>query len=402
MKRLLAVAVTTYVVLLVLLITARPASTARALDGKQIFRFDTFGDEQLWTDTLQLHRAVAALKPVDALGAGLKVDIEALPPAIIDALEADAVNLEDPAVTVLLLSLNAVVGVIGRVSPTGDLESIGITCALCHSTVDNSFWTGIGKRLDGWPNRDLDVGAIIAMSNELSLEQKTIFRSWGRGKFDPRLQAFNGTMFIPLIPPDEETKPVLIPPAYGLQRVGVETVTGDGPISYWNNYVAVSQMGGHGNFNDPLIGLTITQPLPDMVVPKLPALLEYQLTLRAPEAPRGSFDRAAAQRGEELFGGIAGCRTCHTPPAFTDVMNGPTVPLLHAPFETGMEEVYASRSATGLYRSAPLRGIWQHPPYFHDGSAADLAAVVDHYDRVRQLGLTAAQKADLVEFLKSL
>jgi cytochrome c peroxidase len=162
-------------------------------------------------------------------------------------------------------------------------------------------------------------------------------------------------------------------------------------------------MGGHGSFSDPRIGLRITQT-PDLVTPKLPALLEYQLKLRAPKPPHRSFDRHAARRGEDLFNGVARCSTCHTPPAFTDVLSGadPTVPFLHAPFETGMESVYAARSATGRYRTAPLRGIWQHPPYFHDGSAADLPAVVNHYNTVLRLGLTAQQTADLVEFLKSL
>jgi CxxC motif-containing protein (DUF1111 family) len=195
----------------------------------------------------------------------------------------------------------------------------------------------------------------------------------------------------------------VIPPAYGLRGVGFETFTGDGPISYWNNYVGVTQMGGHGSFSDPRIGLSITQK-PDLVTPKLPALLDYQLSLQAPAPPRGSFNPGAARRGEQLFSGAAGCAACHTPPTFTDVGTGadPNVPFLHAPSEIGAEPVYASRSATGMYRTTPLRGIWQHPPYFHDGSARDLLAVVNHYDAVFSLGLTAAQKADLVEFLKSL
>jgi hypothetical protein len=398
MKRFVAFAALTYVVMAITV--SRPASTAPVFEGRQTFRFDTFGDEQLWTDTLQLHRAIASVSPATALGVGLKVDVDALPRPVVKALRAGQVNLNDPAVTIQLLALNAVVGVIGRVGTSGSLESIGITCALCHSTVNNSLVRGIGKRLDGWPNRDLNVGAIVALSPALTAEQKRVFNSWGKGKFDPRLQAFDGTKFIPLNSP---TFPVLIPPAYGLQRVGFETVTGDGPISYWNNYVGVSQMGGHGSFSDRRIRLRIVQT-PDLVTPKLPALLDYQLRLHAPEPPAGSFNPGAARRGEELFSGVARCGTCHVPPAFTDVLRGadPTVPFLHAPFETGMERVYASRSATGGYRTAPLRGIWQHPPYFHDGSAADLPAVVNHYDTVLRLGLTDRQKADLVEFLKSL
>jgi len=398
MKRLVVIAGVTYLMALIGVITARATPGAAALDGQDIFRFDTFGDEQLWTDHLRMHEVVATLSPAAALGLGLKVDAEALPPAIVNGIVTGQIRLDNPAVTLQLLSLNAVVGVVGRVSGTGELQSIGITCALCHSTVDNSVTTGVGRRLDGWPNRDLDVGEIIASSTVLTDAQKAIFRSWDRGYFDPRLQAFNGTEFIPLNP---FTSPVLIPPAYGLQRVGFETVTGDGPISYWNNYVAVTQMGGHGSFVDPGLDLNISQT-PDRVTPQLPALLAYQLTLRAPAPPRGSFDRAAAQRGEEVFSGAGQCKTCHLPPAFTDVLNGPTLPFLHEPTETGMDAEYARRSLTKMYRTAPLRGIWQHPPYFHDGSAATLMDVVNHYDRVRSLGLTAAQKRDLVEFLKSL
>lgn len=368
--------------------------------GQRIFRFDTFGDEQLWTDTLQMQQAIASVSPAAALGVGLKIDVEALPRSVIRALRAGHVDLNDPAVTVQLLALDSVVGVIGHVSDTGHLESIGITCALCHSTVDNSLTAGVGRRLDGWPNRDLDVGAIIALSPVLDDDQRAVFSSWGPGKYDPRLQAFDGMNLIPLNSP---TLPVVIPPAYGLRGVGFETFTGDGPISYWNNYVGVTQMGGHGSFSDPRIGLSITQT-PDLVTPKLPALLAYQLSLRAPAPPRQSFNRAAARRGERLFGGAAKCAECHIPPTFTDVLSGPNpnIPFLHAAAEIGAEPVYASRSATGLYRTSPLRGIWQHPPYFHDGRAADLLAVVNHYDAVFSLGLNAAQKADLVEFLKSL
>jgi mono/diheme cytochrome c family protein len=394
----MAVAAATYLVAL-LGVTAQPASTTKAPNGQQIFRFDTFGDEQLWTGTLQMQQALASVSPATALSVGLKVDVDALPPAIVDALKKGQVNLNDPAVTLQLLSLNAVVGVIGRVNGSA-LESIGVTCALCHSTVDNSLTAGIGKRLDGWANRDLNVGAIVALSPVLTEAQKAVFNSWGPGRYDPRLQAFNGTTLISL---NSSTVPVVIPPAYGLRDITFETFTGDGTISYWNSYVGVSQMGGHGSFSDDRIGVSITQT-PDMVTPKLPALLDYQLKLRAPEPPRGSFNRAAAQRGERLFSSTARCATCHTPPTFTDVLRGPdpTVPFLHAPSEIGAPSAYASRTATKMFRTAPLRGIWQHPPYFHDGRAPDLLAVVNHYDALFSLGLTAAQKADLVEYLKSL
>jgi hypothetical protein len=381
-------------------IAAHPASSAKAPDGKQIFRFDTFGDEQLWTDTLQMHQAIASVSPATALSVGLKVDADALPAATIAALRAGQVNLNDPAVTIALLRLNAVVGVMGKIDDAGQLTRVGITCALCHSTVDNSFAAGIGKRLDGWPNRDLNVGAILGLSPALPDTLKAEFRTWGPGKYDPRHHAFDGTNIIPLNSP---TLPVLIPPAYGLRGVGFETYTGDGPISYWNSYVAVSQMGGHGSFSDPRIGLTIIQK-PDRVTPTLPALRDYQLSLAAPVAPSGSFNATAARRGERLFQGKARCASCHTPPTYTDVLSGPDprVPFLHDPAEVGSDPLYAARTATGKYRTSPLRGIWQHPPYFHDGSAPTLLAVVNHYDQLFGLNLSAQQKADVVEFLKSL
>jgi hypothetical protein len=368
-------------------------------DGKSIFRFDTFGDEQLWTDTLQMQQALKNVSPKTALSVGLKVDSDVLPPALINAITAGKVNLDDPAVTIQLLKLNAVVGVIGKVVGANDtLATVGITCALCHSTVDNSITAGIGKRLDGWSNRTLNVGAIIALSPAVT--DKAPFLSWGPGKFDPRLQIFDGKRLVPLNSP---TLPVVIPSIFGLQGVGFETFTADGPISYWNNYVAVSQMGGHGSFSDPRIGISIKQS-PDQVTPKLPALLQYQLSLKTPPPPAKSFDGAAARRGEDLFNGAARCATCHKPPTFTDVLDGPdpSVPLVHAPFEVGQEKVYASRSATGGYRTTPLRALWQHPPYFHDGKAPDLLAVVNHYNSVLRLGLDDKQKADLVEFLKTL
>ena len=225
---------------------------------------------------------------------GLKVDVEALPRGVIEALKAGQVNLNDPAVTVELLRLNAVVGVRGKVNETGQLTSVGITCALCHSSVDNSFTTGIGKRLDGWANTDLNVGAIVALSPALDEATKAEFNAWGPGKYDPRHHAFNGTNLLSLNSP---SLPIVLPPIYGLKGVGFETFTGDGPIWYWNSYVGVGQMGGKGNFSDPRIGLFINQT-PDLVTPKLRALLEYQLSLRTPEPPSGSFDPVAARRGK--------------------------------------------------------------------------------------------------------
>ena len=387
-----------------------PAATAQQLAGQSrddrertgqaIFRYDTFDDEQLWTDVLRMHEVISTVDPATALAVGLKVDVEALPRRIIAALRAGQVDLTDPAVTIELLRLNAVVGVRGKVDNTGHLTSVGITCALCHSSVDNSFTTGIGRRLDGWANTDLNVGAIVALSPALDEATKTEFNAWGPGKYDPRHHAFDGTNLLSLNSP---SLPIVIPPIYGLKGVGFETFTADGPISYWNSYVGVGQMGGQGSFSDPRIGLFITQT-PDLVTPKLAALLDYQLSLRTPEPPRNSFDRAAAARGNRLFINEAGCATCHQSPNFTDVLSGPSRggPFLHDPSEVGMDPEYALRTATGRYRTTPLRGLWQHAPYFHDGSAADLRAVVNHYNRQFQLNLNRRQKADLVEFLKSL
>jgi mono/diheme cytochrome c family protein len=367
-------------------------------EGRQIFRYDTFGDEQLWTKVLRMHEVIETVSPATALAVGLKVDVEALPAVVVEALKAGKVNLNDPAVTLELLRLNSVVGVMGKVGAAGRLESVGITCALCHSSVDNSFAKGIGKRLDGWANTDLDVGAIVALSPALDPGLKAELNAWGKGKYDPRHHAFNGTNIIGLNVP---SLPIVIPPIYGLKQVGFETFTADGPISYWNSYVGVTQMGGQGTFQDPRIGLNIVQE-PDLVTPKLPALLAYQLSLRAPKAPKSSFEQAAASRGKRIFRNEAQCATCHTGPALTDVLSGDVIPLLHEPSEVGTEPMYARRTATKKYRTTPLRALFQHAPYFHDGSARDLPAVVEHYNRHFSLNLTPAQKADLVEFLKSL
>ncbi len=356
-------------------------------DGLCIFRHDTFGDEQLWTDVLGLHEAVATLSPSAALGVGLKVDADAVPAEVLASAD-----LSDPATTIALIELDAVVGVRGVVED-GALTRIGITCALCHSTVDDSAAAGIGRRLDGWPNRELDPGAIIALTPGLPAlaaqlgvtpeEARDALESWGPGRYDAR---FNQ---------DTESHPVLIPPAYGLADVELETYTGEGPVSYWNAYVAVTQMGAHGTFVDERLGIEIRQE-PDRVTPMLPALRDYQFSLEAPAPPKGSFDVEAAARGEALFAGVAGCAGCHAGPSFTDA------PTLHAAAETGMEPIEAQRSASGAYRTTPLRGAWQHPPYFHDGSAATLADVVAHYDEALELGLGPDERADLEAYLRSL
>jgi len=376
----------------------------RVDDGKTTFRFDTFGDEQLWTDVLRMHEALQGVDPATALSVGLKVDVDALPAEVIAAVQADPSLLTDPAVTRALLTLNAVVGVKGMVNDADQITSIGITCALCHSTVDDSLMAGVGHRLDGWANSDLDVGKIVSLSPSSVLDDATRAEllTWGPGKYDPRHHYFDGTNVNPL-PMNTPSLPVVIPPAYGLKGVGFETYNGDGVISYWNSYVGVGQMGGQGNFSDPRLPLTISQT-PDLVTPRLPALLAYQLSLRTPKAPKGSFNQAAADRGEGLFHGEAGCATCHKGSTFTDVLSGPdpTVPFLHDASEVGMDPTYAEKSATGKYRTTPLRGLQRRRAYFHDGSAPDLLSVVNHYDSLFGLGLTEAQKADLVEYLKSL
>jgi mono/diheme cytochrome c family protein len=369
-------------------------------DGQAIFRYDTFGDEQLWTTVLQMQRVLPTISPATALGVGLKVDAAALPAAIVADLRAGRIDVHDPAVTMALLRLDAVVGVRGTFDASGRLTKVGVTCALCHSSVDDSLAPGIGQRLDGWANTDLDVGAIVALSPALDDATRTEFQAWGPGKYDPRHHAFNGVRLLSLHSP---SVPIVIPPIYGLKGVGFETFTGDGPISYWNSYVGVGQMGGQGSFTDERIGLSITQT-PDLVTPKLAALLAYQLSLRTPRPLAGSYDRDAADRGKDVFRTAGRCSTCHQGPNLTDVGAGRqgSAPVLHDPVETGMDATYASRSATRQYRTTPLRGLLQHAPYFHDGSAPDLAAVVDHYDRYFGLQLTPAQKSDLVEYLKSL
>jgi hypothetical protein len=350
-------------------------------DGQEVFRFDTFGDEQLWTGQYRLHEAIqAALHPTMALSLGLKVDAAALPAGILETAD-----LMDPATTVALIGLNAVVGVKGTVE-NGTLVSVGITCALCHSDVDDAVMPGIGARIDGAANRDLNVGAIIALSPGLAdaPDSLAVLNSWGPGFYDPRWNQ------------DGINHPVVIPPIYGLEDVPVETYTGDGPISYWNAYVAVTQMGGVGNFTDERIDVAVTSD-EDLVTPKLPALLEYQLSLTPPAPAAGAFDAAAAARGRTLFEGAAQCGSCHSGPRLSDAAM-----RLHAPAETGMEPMTAERSATGMYRTTPLRGLLAHPPYFHDGSAATLPAVVLHYDAQFELGLSAEQHVDLIEYLKSL
>ena len=373
-----------------------PPDPVLAQQGKDIFRTDTFGDEAFWTDTLHLNQVIAsAVDPTTALSVGLKVDAEALPAAVVQGIQGGTISLTSPATTIALLKLNAVVGVKGTVETINGVDTltrVGTTCALCHSTVDNSFAPGIGKRLDGWANRDLNPGAIIALSPAVPASAKAVYNSWGKGKYDPRfnLDGVNG--------------PQVIPPAYGLLGVHRITSTGDGDdVAYWNRYVAVTQMGGRGSFADSRTGVNVTNGTSDLMTSKLPALQAYQLSLAAPLPPAGSFDPVTAARGKIVFEGAGQCSSCHSGPKLTDANI-----RLHAASEVVSEPEpngapsYASRSATKQYRTAPLAGLWQHAPYFHNGSAATLDAVVETYNTKKSLALTNAQKADLVQYLRSL
>lgn len=350
--------------------------------GQAIFRYETFGDEQFWTNTLHMNTVIQnGVSPKTALSVGLKVDADALPAAVIAGIQNGTIDLNSPATTVTLLKLNAVVGLVGKVDSGGNLTQVGISCAMCHSTVDNRIAPGIGSRLDGWPNRELNAGAIIALSPAVTAAKKAVYNSWGPGRYDPR---FNE---------DGINGPVIIPPAYGLAGVNSATYTGDGSIEYWNAYVAVTQMHGMGDFSDPRLGIAVTFPV-DEVTPKLPALAAYERTLLKPAPPSG-IDPAAAARGQAIF--QANCSSCHSAPAFTDANV-----RLHPPTASGTDPEWALRSATKMYRTTPLRGLASHPPYFHDGSAKTLADVVTRYDNFLRLGLSAQEQADLATYLATL
>ena len=395
------------------------------VEGKQTFRFDTFGDEAFWTDALQLHRAIAGaanggvgpgVSPATALAVGLKVDSDALPQSLVSQLKHGRVNLDDPATTLALLKLNAVVGVKGTFRADGSLQSVGITCALCHSTVDNSFAPGIGQRLDGWAARDLNVGAIVALSPNLTPVAtllgvdvptvKTVLQSWGPGKFDAEL-FLDGKAFRP----DGKSAATLIPPAFGLVGVNLHTWTGWGSVTHWNAFVANLEMHGQGTFYDPRLNDPVKFPIaaregfgnvrsnPDLISPKLPALHFYQLAIPAPAAPAGSFDPAAAARGAALFNGQAKCAVCHVPPTFTEPGWN-----MHTAEEIGIDDFQAKRSPDERYRTSPLKGLWTHQKggFYHDGRFATLRDVIEHYNTFLGTNLTDQQKSDLVEYLKSL
>jgi hypothetical protein len=394
-------------------------------DGRQTFRFDTFGDEAFWGDALQLHKAIAGEKnggvgpgvsPKTALAVGLKVDLDALPAALKQQLKAGQVNLDDPATTLALLKLNAVVGVTGSFDAGGSIKSLGIQCAFCHSTVDDALAPGIGRRLDGWANRDLNVGAIVSLAPSLkpftdllgvdAATVKKVLASWGPGRFDAELDK-DGKAFRP----DGKQAGTLIPPAFGLAGVNLHTWTGFGSVPYWNAYVGATEMHGSGTFFDARLGRPDQYPVaarsgspdtrgkPDRLTAKLAALHFYQLSIPAPGAMQGSFDRAASERGNALFDGRAKCAACHVPPLFTEPGNN-----LHAPAEVGVDAWQADRSPTHMYRTAPLAGLWSHQKggFYHDGRFATLLEVVNHYDSFLKLGLSDSEKHDLVEYLKSL
>lgn len=395
-------------------------------EGRHVFRFDTFGDEAFWGDTLRLHEAIEGaplggvgpgVSPRTALAVGLKVDVDALPASLIAALKQGQVDLDSPATTLALLRLNAVVGVTGVMDQNGGhLRSMGIQCAICHSTVDNSLAPGIGHRLDGWANRDLRVGDIIALAPDLSAVAKllgvdqttvrTVARSWGPGRFDAELfldgQAFR---------PDGKSASTLIPPAFGLQGVNLHTWTGWGSLTYWNAFVANLEMHGQGNFYDPRLDNAAQFPVAaknelghvthaeDLITPKLGALHYYQMSLPAPSAPQGSYNPEMADRGRALFEGRAKCATCHVPPLYTEPGWN-----MHSGGEIGIDDFQANRAPDRRYRTSPLKGLWTHMQggFYHDGRFQTLNEVIEHYNGVFRLGLSGQNTEDLVEYLKSL
>jgi hypothetical protein len=425
--------------------------------GRQIFRFDTFGDQAFWGDTLKLHLAIegsalggvgAGVSPAAALMNGLKVDIDALPKDVFEQIRRGAVNLNDPATTVALLKLNAVVGMTGVFDTAGKLQGVGIQCALCHSTVDNVFpaacpgnlqnrnpQTGcIGRRLDGWPNRDLDIGKMISLSPDLSAfadllgvtqdAVRTVLTSWGPGKFDAELlldgkavnpqQTTDGVVTGTNIP-----GATLIPPAFGMGGVNLHTWTGWGSVPHWNAFVAALEMRGKGRFWDPRLNNATQFPIAakngfgdlrlpngqyidpddDQITSKLAPLQMYQLAIPSPPPPKGSFDEAAAERGDMLFSGKAQCNNCHVEPLWTDPGWN-----LHTPAEVCIDSFQADRAPDLRYRTPPIGALFTHfkGGFYHDGRFKDLDAVVEHYNTCKSLGLTSQEKSDVVQYLLSL
>ncbi|HEV8283612.1 MAG TPA: hypothetical protein VGQ09_04840 [Chitinophagaceae bacterium] len=392
-------------------------------EGKEIFRFDAFGDEDFWSGLLHIDKAISGannggfgpgVSPTAALAIGLKVDVDALPPEVIEGIKSGAINLNDPVTTVALLKLNAVLGIKANFNQQGTLQSIGITCASCHSTVDNSFATGIGKRLDGWPNRDLNVGGIISLTdnalpiaNLLHVDEvtlRTVLAGWGVGKFSAIL-FMDGKAFRP----DGKVAANLIPAAFGLKDINLTTYTGWGDISYWNSFVANLEMHGKGNFSDPRLNDPVKYPIafengfyhvtnnPDLITSKLPALRAYQHSIDTPKPPAGSYNPAVSARGKSIFLTKAKCASCHALPLLADNK-------LHTAEEMGIDNFEAMRSPTGKYRTTPLSGLFARAKggFFHDGRFATLGDVINHYNDHFSLNLTPAEKQDLEQYLKSL
>lgn len=393
-------------------------------EGEKIFRYDTFGSEIFWGDQLRLHHAILGsnqggvgpgLTAKQALELGLKVDVAKLPRILIEAIRGGHVDLNKAETTAELLRADAVVGVQG-VFEGKQMRSVGITCALCHSTVDDTFAKGIGRRLDGWPNRDLDIGAIVALAPTLkpfadSLQKdedtiRQVLKSWGPGKYDAELN-HDGKAF----QPDGRSAATVLPAAFGLAGQNLHTYTGWGSVPYWNAYVAVTQMHGQGTFVDQRLGepgkfpvqqrtgLANVRPNQDLVTSKLAALHYYQLSIPAPKPPKNSFDAAAASRGQIVFNGKAKCATCHVPPLYSEPGYA-----LHKGSEIGIDDFHANRSPTGAYRTTPLAGLFvrEKGGFYHDGRFKDYAAVIDHYQPVLKIQLSTQERTDLIEFLKSL
>lgn len=398
-------------------------------EGKKIFRFDTFGSEDFWGGQLRLHEAIVGQKlggvgsgvsPKMALSLGLKVDAEALPADLVAAITAGKVNMDDPASTVALLKANAVVGVTAFLNPDGSAKSVGIQCSLCHSTVDDSFAPGIGRRLDGWGNRDLNVGAIVAIAPNLKpfsdllgvdvATVKAVLNSWGPGRYDAELNMDGKAKR-----PDGKSAATMMPSAFGLAGVNEHTWTGGwGTVTYWNAYVANTQMYGKGTFIDSRLNDAKQYPVAakagwgrkrdpvDLITAKLPALHFYQLAMPAPKAPVGSYDASAAKRGEAVFTSAAKCSTCHVPPIFTEPGSN-----LHTGAEIGIDDFQANRGPARRYVTTPLRALFDTEKlhkggFYHDGRFATLQDVVNHYDRFFKLNLSGEQKQDLIEYLKSI
>jgi hypothetical protein len=396
-------------------------------EGKKIFRYDTFGNEDFWGGKLRFHEAVAGeknggvgpgLTARQALQAGLKVDLGALPSILVQAIKGRSVDLDSVDTTLELLRANAVVGVTGVFDKqTKRMTAIGIQCALCHSTVDDSLARGIGRRLDGWPNRDLNVGAVVAMSptlkpfaDLLGVDEATVRKvlmSWGPGRYDAELNQ-DGKAFRP----DGKSSATLLPAAFGLAGVNLHTYSGWGSVSHWNAYVANTQMMGKGTFYDPRLkdaqqfpvaakaGFANVRNTPDLITSKLAALHYYQLSIPAPVPPKDSYEQAAAARGKTVFEGKAKCATCHVPPLYTE----PGWPM-HTGAEIGIDDFQASRSPDKkYYRTTPLKGLFVRAKggFYHDGRFEDYKAVVSHYNSALKLSLSGEETADLVEYLKSL